>query len=206
MGVPVSVKKNTPPDQKTLGSIGLKSTTSGPGEEFLLLDCRARARVKGVFFADTGMGTLHARTPASAAAGTSSLPCDKRWGSQGYLSLSLCMMHIYIYTHVCIYIYIYIYMYTYKISLSLYISLSIYIYIYKTYLNIQLYVYTMLLYNTFPAPAQPFRRPDQQRRPLCVLYCLSKWYTSCLSFPLKAHSTPPRALLSNRRMIIDKGP
>ena len=34
-----------------------------------------------------------------------------------------------------------------------------------------------------------------QWRPLCMLSCLSKWYTSCLTLLLKTHSSPPRALL-----------
>ena len=42
-------EKNTPPE-KTLGSISLKNTKLGAGEQFLLLDCTTKARVKGVYF------------------------------------------------------------------------------------------------------------------------------------------------------------
>ena len=34
-----------------------------------------------------------------------------------------------------------------------------------------------------------------QWRPLCMLSCLSRWYTSCLTFVLKTHPSPPQALL-----------
>ena len=37
-------EKNTPPQKKTLGTIRLRNTTSGAGEEFLLLFCRAGSR------------------------------------------------------------------------------------------------------------------------------------------------------------------
>ena len=43
-------EKTTPPDKKTLGSISLKSSRSGAGEQFLLLDCGAAAPMKGGFF------------------------------------------------------------------------------------------------------------------------------------------------------------
>ena len=42
----MSVKK-TPPENDTLGKVSLQSTKSGAGEQFLLLDCRAEARIKG---------------------------------------------------------------------------------------------------------------------------------------------------------------
>ena len=48
--IPTSVKKKTPPEKNTLAEISLKSTTSGAGEEFVLLFCRAQAHGKGVFF------------------------------------------------------------------------------------------------------------------------------------------------------------
>ena len=47
--LPVSVKRNTPPEKRTPGKISLKNTKSGAGEEFLLLDCTVKARSKGVF-------------------------------------------------------------------------------------------------------------------------------------------------------------
>ena len=40
--VPLSVKKKTPPEKKTLGSINLKKPESEVGEEFLPLDCMLR--------------------------------------------------------------------------------------------------------------------------------------------------------------------
>ena len=41
---------------------GFQSTASGGGEPFLLLDCRAAARAKGVpFLAGTGMGSFRCR-------------------------------------------------------------------------------------------------------------------------------------------------
>ena len=44
------MKKNTPPEKRTLGNFSLKNTKSGAGEGFLLLGCMAKACVKGVFF------------------------------------------------------------------------------------------------------------------------------------------------------------
>ena len=46
----VSVNKNTPPEKKTCGKNSFQSTKSEGGYQFLLLDCRARARTKRVFF------------------------------------------------------------------------------------------------------------------------------------------------------------
>ena len=43
-------EKNTPPERKTLGTISLKSTKSGAGEQFLPLDCMAKAGRKERFF------------------------------------------------------------------------------------------------------------------------------------------------------------
>ena len=42
-------EKNTPPDKNNLGSVSLKNTTSGGGEQLLLLFRKAKARSKGVF-------------------------------------------------------------------------------------------------------------------------------------------------------------
>ena len=54
--IPTSVKQNTPPEKKTPKIISFWSTRSGAGEQFLLLDCRAKARVEGVVFVtDIGM-------------------------------------------------------------------------------------------------------------------------------------------------------
>ena len=41
---------NTPPGKKVYGGISFKSTNSGGGEQLLLLDCRVRFLLKGVFF------------------------------------------------------------------------------------------------------------------------------------------------------------
>ena len=49
----VSAKKITPPREKTHGNISLKNTTSGEGEQFMLLDCGIRACVQGVFCSQT---------------------------------------------------------------------------------------------------------------------------------------------------------
>ena len=42
-------EKNTCPERKTLGRIGIQSTKSGTGEQFLLQDCMAKVYEKGVF-------------------------------------------------------------------------------------------------------------------------------------------------------------
>ena len=44
--------------RKTLGHIGLQNTKSGGGEQFLPLDCRAPAGVKGMYFSQTLVGHL----------------------------------------------------------------------------------------------------------------------------------------------------
>ena len=46
-------KKETPPEKKTCEHISLENTQSGAGEQFLLLDCRARACAKGVLISQT---------------------------------------------------------------------------------------------------------------------------------------------------------
>ena len=51
--IPVSVNKNTPPENKTLGNISFQSTKSGSGEQFLLQDCRAMADTKGLLVLQT---------------------------------------------------------------------------------------------------------------------------------------------------------
>ena len=43
-------EKDTPPEKKTLGKIGLQNTKSGAGEQLSPLGCRAKARVKEVCF------------------------------------------------------------------------------------------------------------------------------------------------------------
>ena len=54
-----SVNKNTPLEKNTHGEISFKSTKPGAGEQLLLQDCMAKARVKGVVFTDTGI--IHMR-------------------------------------------------------------------------------------------------------------------------------------------------
>ena len=57
--MPVSVK-NTPPEKETRGNISFKNTRSEAGQEFVLLSCRAKARVKGVIcFTDTDITSHH---------------------------------------------------------------------------------------------------------------------------------------------------
>ena len=52
----MSAEKNTPPEERACGKTGFKNTKSGAGEQFLLVDCRGKAPVKGVcLFTDTGM-------------------------------------------------------------------------------------------------------------------------------------------------------
>ena len=51
--VPVSVKKN-PPENHTHWNISFQIIKSGAGEQSLPLACRAKARLEGVFFRDTG--------------------------------------------------------------------------------------------------------------------------------------------------------
>ena len=49
-------EKHTPLDDKTGGDISFQKTKSGAGLQFLLLDCKARARTRGMFFfTDAGM-------------------------------------------------------------------------------------------------------------------------------------------------------
>ena len=44
--IPRSVNKKTPPEKNTLEHISFDNTKSGAGEQFLLLDCRARSCAK----------------------------------------------------------------------------------------------------------------------------------------------------------------
>ena len=46
----MSAKKNTPPENGTLGKISFQSAKPEAGEQFLPLDRRAKAHLKGVFF------------------------------------------------------------------------------------------------------------------------------------------------------------
>ena len=50
----------SPPEKKTCGELMIQSTKSGGGAQFLLLDCMAKAPVKGSFFTDTGVSPLEA--------------------------------------------------------------------------------------------------------------------------------------------------
>ena len=44
--IPTGVcEKDTPPEEKTLEEISMKSTESGTGEKCLLLSCKAKARI-----------------------------------------------------------------------------------------------------------------------------------------------------------------
>ena len=46
-------EKDTPPEKSTHWNSSFQNTKSGAGEQFLLLDCRARACAKGLFFFHT---------------------------------------------------------------------------------------------------------------------------------------------------------
>ena len=46
-------KTNTPPENDAHWKISFQSTNSGAGEQFMLLDCMAKARVKGSFCSQT---------------------------------------------------------------------------------------------------------------------------------------------------------
>ena len=85
--LPVSVKKkhssegedprDTPPKMKTLGKISMKTTKSGAGEKCLLLSCKVKACMKGVFLSQTPVpvGT-RACTPVCARAHDCLLKCN----------------------------------------------------------------------------------------------------------------------------------
>ena len=69
----VSVKKHTPPEKNRHWNISFQSTKSGAGWQFPPLDCRARARLKGMcFFTGTGTkwprGANPCRSQCNAAA------------------------------------------------------------------------------------------------------------------------------------------
>ena len=56
-GIQIDVcEKNTPPEKKTCRKNSFQNTELGGGQQFLLLDCRARACTKGVFFSQTPVG------------------------------------------------------------------------------------------------------------------------------------------------------
>ena len=59
-------EKNTPPEKNTLGEMSSENTKSGAGEEFMLLCCKERAFVKGVFFSQTPVGSLEFRAVQSS--------------------------------------------------------------------------------------------------------------------------------------------
>ena len=48
--MPVSVEKNTPPEKRTLGNVGLQKVKSWAGTQFSPLGCIAKACTKGMFF------------------------------------------------------------------------------------------------------------------------------------------------------------
>ena len=133
--VPVFVKRNIPPDKKTLGSISLKSKKTGGGEQFLLLFSRAEALAKGVcLFTDTVIILSICLYI--------------------YLSIYLSIyLYIYIYIYICIYVYIYIYIYIY-IDLSIYLSICLSVCL-SVYLSIYLSIY---LYYGGPGRLSRLRR------------------------------------------------
>ena len=53
------VEKDTPTEKNTHWNLSFQRTKSGAGGQLLLLDRRARARIKGIFFStDTGMNGI----------------------------------------------------------------------------------------------------------------------------------------------------
>ena len=72
--------KNTPPEKGTGRTIRLQSTKSEAGEQFLLLDCRAEARVKNMFFTDTGIYKRAQRCECHSA----SMLTSGGWASQHF--------------------------------------------------------------------------------------------------------------------------
>ena len=69
--IPVSVK-NKPPEENTLVTVSLKNTKSRAGEEFLLLDCKAKAGRKGVFSQTPVSCTAYGRKECSVTSMPSS--------------------------------------------------------------------------------------------------------------------------------------
>ena len=103
--------KNTPPDEETGWTVSSEITKSRAGFQFLLLDCKAKAHVKEVFFFTD---RLHARTrrgerPWETAAESLG---ESPSGSDIYIYIYI-YVYIYIYMMLIIIIYIYIYIYTY---------------------------------------------------------------------------------------------
>ena len=126
--IPVSANKNIP-EKKTLGKTSLRSTKSGPGEEFMLLLCKAKACIKGVcLFTDTGI--------KADSVGYDWMGKDR--GTYIYIYIYIYIhitIYIYIYTHIILHIHIIIYTY-----IMLFIHKYIYIYIY-IYICICIYIY-----------------------------------------------------------------
>ena len=58
-------EKNTPPEKRTLGKIGFRSTKSGAGEQFLPLECKAKACAKAVSFSETPVRITEGPGPRS---------------------------------------------------------------------------------------------------------------------------------------------
>ena len=81
------VCEKTPPEKKTGENIGFENAASGAGKQFLLLDCRAKARVKGLFVSQTPV----------CMGGFCFVCTSKRK-----------LLCVYIYIYICIYIYIHI--------------------------------------------------------------------------------------------------
>ena len=73
----VSVKKHSSKQEGLLGQMGFQSTNSGPGEQCLLEDCKAKAPAKGtLLFTDTGKKEFD---PTSRGGGAWNVPvCLKR--------------------------------------------------------------------------------------------------------------------------------
>ena len=121
-------EENTPPDKQAHGNISLKSTKSGAGLQFLLLDCRIGVRVKGVFCSQMPVwtrtsNTARARDAEVAAPVWATLTryatymfteiyahrCDSR---MLYIIIIQYKLYAFVYVHIYIYIYTHVYIHT----------------------------------------------------------------------------------------------
>ena len=159
--------KNTPPEKNTGGKTGFQSTKSGAGEQFLLLDFMAKARIKGVVVSQTPvwkhlsggwkcaiigvpwLGSVSACLAWSDVFDKNTIS-NKCWKGWAFLDT---MAHLWWQTynnnnnnnsyHYYYYIYIYIYIY---IHTNIHVYVCIYIYI---YIHIHIYIHTHTHVHTY---------------------------------------------------------
>ena len=136
--MPVSVKKNTPPEFVIHGHMSFQSTKSGAGLQFLLRDCRARACSKREFVSQTPVlasksavfgleGLVNYQEPSQRIRNLSRGSARRKrcTGSQARAHLVGTFgpgvgihihihMYIYIYIYICLCIHTYIYIYIYN--------------------------------------------------------------------------------------------